>query len=521
MLLQILLAALTLLGSCRAAVNLQIYNKEYVKICCGEPCQWLTFLVNRTLPALLLHSGSFVAQSRTYYHSPGGLMDSEYFQLGSTRYNFHVYAVPQQTNFQTKDSLPIDGTLGLGNNSPLWEQWDNYTLSSQRLVLGKYDYYSQFLHNQRPPVINLDEMTYVTLGDKTKLPIDFSIYSVETYLPYPLNISLALDTVKLETDDCNSQYSLMSLSDSGNFKCVNANSLKPNHLQSIELANGEEYSAVKYTSQHVFIPGARFFTEFFWFKNIVTNQLIITQDAFCMDYNSVTGYASIFITLSLGFWCHIAQSKTERKDNFEFFFSQMAEATCYLLNWIVLWVMFGMLNWSRYLTHYTSTESHFGEVFIMVMCALSAINWLYGLYKVPDYTSYNKRFKRVGLFHAMLLVTSQLLIVWLCFIKQHETSFDRLAAALVLNVAMILQLIVCLWFFTSENYIYFGITLAIAATTNVFNILYSIEPIFRYSDFQNEFASFCVVWIYFLEILPAMIIFTSAFSLKYAPPPKT
>jgi len=513
----LLLVILALVGSCNASVNLQIYNKQYVKICCGEPCQWLTFLVNRTLSAIFIHNGNFIAQSRTYYRSPGGVMDSEYFQLSSTRYNFHVYAMPQQSNFQSKDTLQIDGTLGLGNNSPLWEHWANYTLSSQRLVLGAYDYYSQFSHSQRPPIINLDETTYITLGDSTKLPIDMSIYSVETYLPYPLNISTALNTVKLETEDCVTQYSTMFVQNLNNFKCEKENSLKPNRLQSIELMNGEEYTAVKYTSQHVFIPGARFFTEFFWFKNIVTNQLIITQDAFCMDYNSVTAYAAIFITLSLGFWCHIAQSKTERKDNFEFFFSQMAEATCYLLDWIVLWVMFGMLNWGRYLAHYTSTNSDFGQVFVILMCILSAINWLYSLYTVPDYTAYNKRFKKIGLFHAVLLVTSQLLIVWLCFIKQHETSFDRMTAAIVLNVALVLQIIASLWFFMSEDYIYCTATVAITIATNVFNILYTIKPIFQYSDFREEFASFCVVWIYFVEILPAMVIFTSAYALKFAP----
>lgn len=510
------LLVLSLLGIGDAKVHLQIYNKEYVKICCGEPCQWLTFRLNRTLSAIFLHNGNFIAQSRTYYHSLGGMLDREYFQLGSKRYDWHVYAVPPPSTIQTKDSLSIDGTLGLGDNSPLWEEWDNYTLSSQRLALGEYDYHSQFSHSQRPPVIDLNKPTYVTLGDNTKLPIDLSVHSVDTYLPYPLKISTALGEVTLENEDCHSDYSQMFHDSAASIQCVNKNILKPNQMQSIELMNGEEYTAVKYTSQHVFIPGARFFAEFFWFKSVVTNQLIITQDAFCMDYNSVTAYSAIFITLCLGFWCHIAQSKTERKDNFEFFFTQMAEATCYILDWIVLWVMFVMLNWSRYLTHYTSTDSLFGEIFVMTMCGLSFANWLYIIYTVPDYASYSKRFKKTGLFHSVLLVTSQLLVVWLCFVKQHETSFDRMAALIVFNFALVFQLIACLWFFLDQNYTYLFFTVLVTIASNVFNILYTIKPIFVYSDFREEFASFCVIWIYFLEILPAMVIFASAYTLRYS-----
>lgn len=513
-----LLLVLLLLDSV-SADRLQIYNSEYVKICCGEPCEWLTFRLNRTLSAILIHNYKYIATSRTYLHSENGGRDSEFFQFDDgTRYLFQVYPASQPSGLQTKDALPADGTLGLGDGSPLWEVWPNYTLSQRRLSLGEYDYYSQFSHSQRPPVINLNEVTHVTLGDKSILPIDFSVYSVETYIPYPLNTLTALANVTLSKPDCLPDYELMfyeKTMQSHSFKCSSSNTLMPNKQQSIELLNGVDYTAVKYTSQHVFIPGARFFTEFFWFKNIITNQLIITQDVFCMDYDAVTIYASIFIALSLGFWCQIAQSKTERKDNFEFFFTQMAEATCYTLDWIVLLVTFGMLNWGRYLSHYTSTDFTFAQTFIMIMCTASLGNWFYGLFASKDYVDYSKNFKRKGLFHAVLLVTSQMLIIWLCFIKQHETSFDRFASGFILMVTVIFQLFAFLWFCLSQNYICALFTGIIGVTTNIFNILYNIKPIFVYSGFRNQFASFCVISIYFLEILPAVLILISAYSYKF------
>ena len=499
------------------SVRMQIRDREYVKICCGEPCEWLTFQLNRTLSAIYLHNYKFAMQSRTFFHSESGLGDSEYFQFADTRYRLPVYLVSKSTTLPVKETMSADGTLGLGEYSPLWEHWSNYSLSSKRLVFGEYDNFGQFEYTERPPVLKLDQTNYITLGDNSLVPIEFSIYSVETYIPYPLNISAALSSVTFQTEDCTVEYNLLNLA-SGNTKpisCKNINTLRPNKRQDVKLFNGADYDAVRYTSSNQFLPGARFFSEFFSFRNIITHQLILTNDAYSMDYGDVMTYASIFITLTLGFWCQIVQSKTERKDNFEFFFTQMAEATCYLLDLMVLWVAFGMLNWDRYISHYTSSEPLFAKIFVLTLPALSMAYWLYGLYTVSDYKDYSKRFKHTGFFHAVLFITSQLTIVWLCFVKDHESSFERATSAFVINVALIYQIFVVLWYYLSEHPVEGTLTLLIAVASNIFNVFYTIKPIFQYSNFREQFASFCVIWIFFLELLPALLVFTSVYSYPF------
>jgi len=510
-----------LLGQVEGEVRLQIYNKQYVKVCCGEPCEWLTFQVNRTLSAIYIHNSKFVSQSRTYFRSSDGLSDSEYFYLDDQRIRFPVSLVSMSASLVTKDTLAADGTLGLGDYSPLWTEWDNYTLSSKRLTLGGYDFYAQFEHSERPPVINLNQHNWVTLGDNSLVEIDFSLNSVETYVPYPLDMEKALNSVTLQSEDCMQDYSTLYLAGGVNvtgkhkkIACKNSNTLKPNKRQDLELFNGADYQAVKYTSSQKFIPGARFFSEFFTFRNIVTQQLIITNDAYSMDYREVTNWAALFITLSLGFWCQIAISKKERKDNFEFFFTQITEATCYIIDFMVLYVTFGMLNWDRYISHYTFSNPVFARIFILTAPAVTLTYWIYGLYTAYDYQAYSKRFKKTGMFHAVLFVTSQLVMVWLCFIRDHESLFERVAGAFILNIALIYQIVATLWFYMSRDFVYGSICLAIVVVSNVFNIMYTVRPMFDNAGFKKRFSSYCVIWVYFLEILPAMLIFFSAYSYK-------
>jgi hypothetical protein len=93
--------------------------------------------------------------------------------------------------------------------------------------------------------------------------------------------------------------------------------------------------------------------------------------------------------------------------------------------------------------------------------------------------------------------------------------FERVAGAFVLNVALIYQIVATLWFYMSRDFVYGSISLAIVAVSNVFNIMYTVRPMFDNSGFKKRFASYCVVWVYFLEILPALLIFFSAYSYKY------
>jgi hypothetical protein len=105
-------------------------------------------------------------------------------------------------------------------------------------------------------------------------------------------------------------------------------------------------------------------------------------------------------------------------------------------------------------------------------------------------------------------------VVWLCFIRDHESLFERVAGAFILNIALIWQIVATLWFYMSRDFVYGSICLAIVVVSNVFNIMYTVRPMFDNSGFKKRFSSYCVIWVYFLEILPAMLIFFSAYSYK-------
>lgn len=501
-----LVAFILLLGA--AAVRLSVQHGEYVELCCGEPCKWLTFRLNRTSSEIWLHNAAYMAASRTYYQSQGGLRDSDVFYFNDVvdvyRLRLQMRYFPVPSVLVGRETLSIDGTLGLGPRSQLWTIWNNYTLTKRRLDIGHYDNYGQRDYRQRPPILDLHEHQQVTLGDGSSVSVSFDIATTETFVPYGMNLSQGFSTIKVHSDGCEQMYARIGLIETTG--CLNNLSLTPDQFQTVTLNNGVEYEAIDYVEGEHMIIGTRFIDDFFWFRSMDAHSVIIAEDAFFLDYVGVTVGVALGVSLLFAFWLTIAESKQDRTAFYEFLFMYCAEALSYFADAMLLLVTLGMLDWSRYITQYAQISALYAELFIPFVCLLSASAFIISLYRWHDYASHLREFKHNGFFRIVLFATSQTLVLWLCLIEQHETTFDRLFVALLITLLGILQLTASAIFFIQRQLSYSLICAGLFLTTTIFHVSYNLIPSFRYGNMRHNFAVACFLWVYFFELVPAFII---------------
>jgi hypothetical protein len=490
------------------AVRFSVQHGEYIQLCCGEPCKWSVFRLNRTSSEIWLHNAAYIAASRTYYQSLTGLRDSEVFYFNDMtdiyRLRLHMHYFPVPPVLVGKETMAVDGTLGLGPTSELWTVWNNYTLTSKRLDLGTYDSSGQRSPTERPPVLQLGQRHQVVLGDGTTAWMSFQITSTQSYVPYGTNLTTVFESVSFDADNCSLRYAELGLENVDT--CSSKITLKPNQFQAITLQNGIDYEAIDYSEGNELIMGTRFIGDFFWFRSLDANSVIIAEDAFFLDYVGVTIGASVAIAVLYVFWLVIVDSKEDRKKLYELIFMLTAEALSYFIDFMVMMIAFAMLDWGRYITQYSQQSGVFAVILIVMTVVASVTLYVIDLFYWHRDGDYHGIFKKTGLLRVLLFTSTQGFFLWLCLVEQHETTFDRLFVALIITIMSMFQLI-CVGLFLSEKaWISMSAAAAMFILTTAFHVMYDLIPIFRYANLRHQVTVACYLWVFFFELIPAFFI---------------
>ena len=493
-----------------APVSFTVVKREYIQICIGNPCELLNFRINRTLNGIWLHKPSYLPSSTTYFQSQDGQHDSEFFYFtGQTeqlmmRLQFTLCA--PVLDYIAKDAPSIDGTFGLGAKAEIFQYWGNYSLSSKRLVLGGYDRWGQSDPYEEPPVLILDETHGVTLGDNTESEIVFDLSSIQSFVPYGINLTVAFDTLTIKSRDCQQRYQQLGIS-SGRH-CKDNVTIIPDQFQTIVLPNNVRFSAIEYTEHDQVIAGARLMSDVFWFRDIYNNAVIITQDAYFMDHITFSVTASIVISLALAFWLSIVDMREELSQPFEFAFLIVVELLLYIIGLLTFWVFFGMLDWRRYITHMCQRSSWYAVTYLALTYTLSFLYFASSFRHYTTQTAYVKRLEREALFRAMLIITAASALIWLCLVHHHDSVMDLFMLAFWFSVAIIFQIAAAVIFLVQSEWLYCAVAAALCILATAFNIVYNLIPMFRFESLGAPLDVACFLWVLCLQLIPGVFIAT-------------
>lgn len=486
------------------SVSFPVIKREYIQICVGNPCEMLNFRINRTLNGIWLHKLSYLPSSTTVFQSQNGAYFDEFFYFDGENeelmMRLQFTPCPPVMEYVAKDAPTIDGTFGLGTKAEIFQYWGNYSLSSKRLVLGAYDRWGQSDPYEEPPVMILDETHTVTLGDQTESEIVFDFSSIQSYVPYGINLSVAFDTLTIQSRDCQNRYRQLGIS-SGRH-CKDNVTIIPDQFQTIILPNNVRFSAIEYTEHDKVIAGARLMSDVFWFRDVYNNAVIITQDAYYMDHITFSVTASVVLSLALIFWLSIVDVRRELVHPFEYAFLLVTECLFYIVGLMVLWALFGMLDWRRYITHMARHSSWYAIVYVVTAYSASCLYFLYTFVGYTNKAAYLKRLEREALFRSMLIVTAAIALIWLCLIHQHDNIMDLFMLAFWVSASIAYQCTAAFLFLIQSEWLYFGVAFTLIALATAFNIVFNLIPMFRMETLGFPLDAACFLWVLCLQVLP-------------------
>lgn len=488
------------------STRFHVARYEYIQLCTGEPCEWLNFRINRTLDGIWIHNQAHILKSQTYYRSPNGAKDSELFYFDQFRLRLHLSVQMAPSTTVSAPAMPFDGTFGLGKRSEIWAYWDNYTLSTSRLQLGGYDRYAQRYPFLNPPILDIESRHEVVLGDGTTANIRFDLTRVETLIPYDADMSTALSSINIRSENCSLYYDALNIENVG---CADEIVIPSDGFQYITLTNGIHYQSVSYSDDNSLVVGTHFIDELVVFQGISCHCLLIAEDAFSLDYVTLMASVSLLLFLLMSIWLVIAESPTDRRNEWEFKLMFSVELFSYLIDVLVYYVVFRMVHWTRYLSQYSECVTWPVAIILLVLFAISVGTFVHTAYPWVNYTTYLNRFQHSILAHVAMFTLLQMSFIWLTLTEQHETNFNRILLAIVLSVSIILAFC-CLILTSLTQQTTKTALLAISILLSLCLLVpYTLLPMFRYADTRHDLVVSVIAWLLFLVFMPAMILTTT------------
>jgi hypothetical protein len=488
-------------------VHFHVTNYEYIQLCAGEPCTWLTFKLDRSSNEIWLHNQAYIALSQTYHHALNGARESEFFYFDTYRLRLHLALHPATPSTLYLPPVAYDGTFGLGSQAEIWAFWDNYTLSTTRLELGGYLNYAQRHPHEHPPILDLNEGHDVILGDGTEATLKFNLNRIESFVPYNADINTALQAVKIKARNCLAYYDHLGIE--GGPSCSNEQTIHSDAFQSLTLTNGVHYQAVSYSDDNSLIVGTHFIDELVVFHGISCHCAILAEDAFSLNYVALMATLSLILFGFLSLWIVIAESPVDRENEWEFRLMISVELFCYLIDILLYYTAFHMLDWGRYISQYAECSPVFAEIYLAILFVVSLGCLLHTSFPWENYQEYLRRFRKNLMFHLPVFTLLQTSFVWLAIIEEHEITFSRILLAIVLTAALLLGTVALGRLYLKNKQMEFGILFVLLATGYAFLTVYSLIPMFTYAHIRHPMGVSVFMWIFFFIAMPALLVFSS------------
>ncbi len=382
-------------------VDLEVLDSHFVRIPVGNPPRTYTFILDLSNNGILVSGYHPEVELNSNSYEIVGARRTDLFDLGPYTlrlpYRFGVHTYDRTVQLSSQQS-PV-GSIGLGEHSPLWRYWGNFSLTSERLRLGEED---AFGGEDDLPVLDNGNgyLSNPDTGTTAPMLINFTIMNL--LLPHAL-MDEQPDTVSIRNcanpDQC-PEESLFTL-----------------RSQEIHLLSGAVYAAVDQSHDGRVHLGRRFFYDARLFCEWSTNSFVISDtDDPTNDFNAVYAY---FLTLLLWIWLtlQMGHRKLEQLESVERLLNNLLEVLILEMGFAAWVTNFFVFNWSDALCQLLGPLlSGFAEAFIHV-AMLGGITLSLALYvcKTEHY-----RFE----WHMLALSNIILPVIWSSVVLHHHIYVD-------------------------------------------------------------------------------------------------
>jgi hypothetical protein len=176
---------------------------------------------------------------------------------------------------------------------------------------------------------------------------------------------------------------------------------------------------------------------------------------------------------------------------------------------LLYYLAFGMLDWGRYASQYAECSSAYVLLYLAAMFCLSLGTLCYTAYPWRGYSAYLARFRDNGIFHAAVFALAQTGFIWLVFVEEHETTFNRILIAVVESTVLVFTMVALGELYLKRKMLHFYVLSVATGMTYAFLIVYSLLPMFEYANMQSSPWESVFDWIYFFIWMPSLLLLTT------------
>ena len=546
---------------------LDIYENDYVSMLVGNPGEMLNFKINFTSHDIQIHK-SLNSISQTFEIMPNGIHGSEIFYIGKYTFRLPVKFIsfnPEPIT-QLISSNNYDGTIGLGELSPIWKFWRSATFSTRSIILGIYDPYTQLDYTIRPPLFRIPDKHYSNKNDNDiicsirkfnqssaiiitdnkeideNLDVYYSLYhfgntmkfsidagKTNTYIPRNIDLFDQGDELLLESQlDCHEEYTKIGINVS---ECTNTILLKLNS-QNITLKNQKEFITVqqiKDEQQQDFISiGRQFIIDYTMFYNWDTQRTSIVPSVFAIYNSSINTIFSIILVTMISLWLLIMLNN-KIIEKWLFVGVIVLEMVFYVTSLTVFLINMFVFKWSRFVTHIVRGDSSPVFIYIiynLIVSFIGSIILLLRNVKLYDDRNGNsieqnfieskKNMMNVRNLRILLFVSNSLSILWFCVLPYQQGISDIVYIATFAFILCLTSTVITMHsIFWSRKYVSFMFFQTLLHY--VFLVIYNIVPISRlyylnksYNENLFHVILFSLYLLFVFIFFPATIIFAKA-----------
>lgn len=382
-------------------VDLEVLDSHFVRIPVGNPPRTYTFILDLSNNGILVSGYHPEVELNSNSYEIVGARRTDLFDLGPYTlrlpYRFGVHTYDRTVQLSSQQS-PV-GSIGLGEHSPLWRYWGNFSLTSERLRLGEDDAFGG--ENDLPVLDNGNGfLSNPDTGTTAPMVINFTIMNL--LLPHIL------------MDERPSSVSIRNCASPEHCPEESVFALRS---QEIHLLSGAVYAAIDQSHDGQVHLGRRFFYDARLFCEWSSKSFVISDtDDPTNDFNAVYAY---LLTLLLWVWLtlQMGHRKLEQLESVEQLLVTLLEILILQMGFAAWATNFFVFNWSDALCQLLGPLlAGFAEAFIHI-AMLGGITLSLALYvgKVDHY-----RFE----WHMLAISNIILPVIWSSVVLHHHIYVD-------------------------------------------------------------------------------------------------
>ncbi len=473
------------------SADLEIIDGHFVRLQIGNPERTYAFYLDLEYNGILMSRVDTELQSNSFEQRPHGER-SDIFVLGSyaLRLPYTIGAFTLERAVQLSSQQSPVGKIGLGPHSPLWRYWGNFSMTSNRIRLGRAD----DVGDDNTPIL-LSGAGYCEnpdTGTGAGMVINFGILNL--LLPHALS------------NEHPAQLAVRSCANPRD--CVEQVDIQV-HNQNIELISGLSFSAVDLSHDGLVHLGRRFFYDIHLFVDWSLDAFIISDlVSFDQFFSSVY---TIAVLLGLIQWWLVRQHQGKERPEMEkalLFLLEILLIQLTLAHWVTNFFVFSWASAITELIDHWRAQLATGFIHSIVVISLILCTvLLYYEYK-HVHNPHSKSFHII--WHLLGLANLCLPVLWSNFVQHHHILVDFFMLLFFATLLVLINSIIFMhaYLFGSKS---MRVTAGLLSLGSyAFLCLCSVVPFYEVLYVDEGSTMFVIQYVVLICLFPALFIFMHA-----------